>query len=880
MTEAKSKAAYTPPERRHPHLVRLTTWLRQHPVVVGAIALALIALVFFLDAVVHPVTMAGFYLVPLTLLALSARDRLVVAAAALCGALTVLVMMVWQGGVDAEKSFDLLYGSLAGVALIFLAYLIRRLSMISDYATLRAQLSEAGADILTSGGTRDDLDELLEHALERLGEQLEATGGVLLLLEEGKWIGRAGFGLGVDAREMVAEYTDMPLSGEAMRSEATLARDLTGSDLAPGPLAARLHLERVLFVPMRALEREVGVLIYNRPQASGDFDSEQVSLAETVARYLAVSLDNVRLMLELSAKRHDLELVRDSSLDFAQSLDTSEVLEAVVARLLDALGMQACDLYEVDLDAGTMRILVSYEDQEFDSSDWSGKEYPLDHFASSSLAVSSRRPVLVLSLDDPRLNDVERELMQRWGHKTELSIPLRIRDRVIALVELFDDQEGRNVSDEEIELASTICRFAALAIDKARLFDQQRVITERRDRLARRLQRLQSFAVDLNRRLDRAELQEVLDEVTHAALDLLHVRAAAVLSGSGEYLAVKALAVAGSGSAADLAAAEAELLARCGDALAAPGDETMAGGELVTANVAQSDGLLFAPLASETPQQATTLVVADKQAGSFDDEDRLLVATLAAQLGASLHNATAYQREHVIAETFQTALLMAPPAIPGIEVGVRYRSATDAARVGGDFYDLVTLDPGRLMVIVGDVCGKSLNAAAQSAVVRYMLRAYAAEGSPGEALSRLNSAVIAQTPDQPFVTLVLAYIDVARHMFEYAVAGHPRPIVFAGHGPFPVPGEGNVPVGIFRGAVYPTNRAILPDDSCVVLYTDGITDARRDGVLFGEDRVHEAVRANLLLPAQDLADTLMETVQDYAAGVLADDCAVVTIRLP
>ena len=879
MTEAKSRPAYTPPERRHPRLVRLTTRLRRHTVVVGAVAAALIILVFFLDAVIHPVTMAGFYLVPLTLLALSARDRLVAAAGVLCGLLTVLVM-VWQGGPNAAQYFFLLYGSLAGVGLILLAYLIRRLSMISDYATLRAQLSEAGADILTGGGTRDDLDELLEYALERLGEQLDATGGVLLLLEGGQWIGRAGFGLGVDAREMVADYADMPLSGEAMRSKATLARDLTGSDVTPGPLAARLRLEHVLFVPMRALEREIGVLIYNRPEASGDFDSEQVSLAETVARYLAVALDNVRLMFELSAKRHDLELVRDSSLDFAQSLDTSEVLEAIVARLLDALGMHACDLYEVDLDAGTIRMLVSYDDQAFDSSEGSRAEYPLGHFASSSLAVSSRRPVLVLSLDDPRLNDAERELMQRWGHKTQLSIPLRIRDRVIGLVELFGDQEGRSLSEEEIELARTICRFAALAIDKARLFEQQRVITDRRDRLARRLQRLQSFAVDLNRRLDRAELQEVLDEVTHAALDLLHVHAAAVLSGSGKYLAVKALAVAGSGAAADLPTAEAELLARFGSALAAPGDETMAGGELVTAGVVQRNDLLFAPLESETPQQAYTLVVADKQAGSFDDEDRLLVATLAAQLGASLHNATAYQREHAIAETFQTALLMAPPAIPGIEVGVRYRAATDAARVGGDFYDLVTLGPGRLMVIVGDVCGKSLSAAAQSAVVRYMLRAYAAEGSPGEALSRLNSAVIAQSPDQPFVTLVLAYIDVARHMFEYAVAGHPQPIVFAGHDAFPVPNEGDVPVGIVRGTVYATNRAILPDDSCVVMYTDGVTDARRDGVFFGESRLNEAVRVNLSLPAQGLADTLMETVQDYAAGVLADDCAVVTIRLP
>jgi len=878
VTASSTTGAYGSGERRHPRLVRRTAWLRRHSVAVGVAAVLLIAAVFFFDARVHPVTMAGFYLVPLTLLALSARERLVAAAGVVCGLLTVLVM-VWQSTLTASNLFNLLYGGLAGVGLIILAYLIRRLSTISDYATLRAHLSEAGADILTSGGTRDDLDELLQYALERLGEQLDATAGVLLLLEDGYWQGRAGFGLGVDAREIAAEYGAMALSAEAMRTETTVARDLTSGDPAPGPLAARLRLERVLVVPMRALDREVGVLVYNRAQASGDFDREQVSLAESVARYLGVAVDNVRLMLELGAKRRDLELVRDSSLDFAQSLDMTEVLEAVVTRLLDVLGMHACDVYEVDQDAGVLRVLVSFDDQEFGQDEWTGRELPLDHFAASALAVASRRPVLVTSLDDPRLNDAERELLERLGHQTQLSIPLRIRDRVIALVELFD-KEARDLSAEEIDLARTICRFAALAVDKARLYDRQRVTAERSDRLARRLQRLQSFAVDLNRRLDRADLQDVLDEVAHAALDLLHVRTAAVLSGSGDYLAVRSLALAGGASRARLAAAESELLERCREALAAPADENMAGGELVTFAVAQSDGLLFAPLESEAPQQASTLVVADKQEGEFDDEDRLLVATLGAQLSASLHNATAYQREHAIAETFQQALLMEPPAIPGIDVGVRYRAATDTSRVGGDFYDLVTLGPGRLMVIVGDVCGKSLSAAAQSAVVRYMLRAYAAEGSPGEALSRLNSAVIEQTPDQPFVTLVVAYIDVARHMFEYAVAGHPRPIVLAGHGQFPVPGEGNVPVGIFRGAVYPTNRAILPDDTCVVLYTDGITDARVDGPLFGEARLLETVLQNLGMPAQALADMILETVKDYAGGVLADDCAVVTIRLP
>ncbi len=447
---------------------------------------------------------------------------------------------------------------------------------------------------------------------------------------------------------------------------------------------------------------------------------------------------------------------------------------------------------------------------------------------------------------------------------------------MIALVELFDDHQVRTMSDEEIDLARTICRFAALAIEKARLFDQQRSITVRLDRLARQLQRLQSFSVELNRHLDRAVPQEVLDEVAGAALDLLRVKVAAVVTGTADYLAIRASASSG----ADHESMAMELLERCRSALIAPHDDPLATGPLIAPRVTLSDGLLVAPLESDDPRQSAALVVADKIDGPFDSADELLVATLAAQLDASLHNTTAYQREHAIAETFQQALLLDPPAVAGVDIGVCYRAATEAARVGGDFYDLVTLAPGRLLVTVGDVCGKSLSAAAQSAVVRYMLRGYAAEGSSGEALSRLNSTIITQTPNQPFVTLVVAYVDVTRHMFEYAVAGHPRPIVLAGSGEFPVPGEGHVPVGIFRGAVYPTNRVVLPEDASIVLYTDGLTDARRDGVLFGEQRLKETILANLHLSAPDLADHLLATVKEYADGVLADDCAVVAIKLP
>ena len=179
--------------------------------------------------------MAGFYLIPLTMLALTAHER-----ARRCGRHRLRPALGARDRVaghpqSAGYLVNLLYGGLAGLGLVIAAYLIRRLSTISEYAILRAQLSEAAADILTSGGTRDDLDELLEYALERIGEQLDATAGVLMLLEDGRWRGRAGFGLGDDAGEMRCAYDEMALSAEALRGEATVTREFSTSDADTRP---------------------------------------------------------------------------------------------------------------------------------------------------------------------------------------------------------------------------------------------------------------------------------------------------------------------------------------------------------------------------------------------------------------------------------------------------------------------------------------------------------------------------------------------------------------------------------------------------------------------------------------------------------------------
>ena len=113
---------------------------------------------------------------------------------------------------------------------------------------------------------------------------------------------------------------------EALDAGRAVVRDVTPGQSGLALLSPYVRLERVLLVPVQAPDRDVGVVVLNRPHASGEFSDEQIDFVEGSAKYVGVAIENVRLMLDARARRHDLELVRDSSLDFAQSVDMNEVL--------------------------------------------------------------------------------------------------------------------------------------------------------------------------------------------------------------------------------------------------------------------------------------------------------------------------------------------------------------------------------------------------------------------------------------------------------------------------------------------------------------------------------------------------------------------------
>ena len=155
-----------------------------------------------------------------------------------------------------------------------------------------------------------------------------------------------------------------------------------------------------------------------------------------------------------------------------------------------------------------------------------------------------------------------------------------------------------------------------------------------------------------------------------------------------------------------------------------------------------------------------------------------VVEELSRRLAAGLANTDTFTREHAIAETLQRSLLPdALPAVPGLDLAVRYLPATEGAAVGGDWYDAFPVADGRIGLVIGDVSGHNIASASIMGQVRSMLRAYAIDDpDPGAVLERTNAAVARLLPDA-LATVVYAVLNPASGDLVYANGGHPPPIV-------------------------------------------------------------------------------------------------------
>ena len=456
-----------------------------------------------------------------------------------------------------------------------------------------------------------------------------------------------------------------------------------------------------------------------------------------------------------------------------------------------------------------------------------------------------------------------------------VALPLVTDDRAVGALVLGWGAEGA-VPGPDLAFLLALARQSGQALERTLLFEAELAARRSAEHTAARLRLQQDLTAHLSEAVDTAAVAGV---IVRYATSALGTRAAVLHRVDERRRGLVRLAAHG----------------RSVD----PGPETMMlDADLpvcAAVRAAQSVVLAGAPVAPDASGLVLPLLLDERPVGAlsvtwagevgYGAADAEFLAAVAGQCAQALDRARLYDETRSVARTLQGSLLPAgPPQIPGVEVAVRYRPISRRNEVGGDFYDVFRIAPGRWGVVVGDVSGKGVPAASLTALARYTVRAAAKrEPSPAEVLGFLNEAILdASTAGERFATV--AYLDLelvpAGARVRLAVGGHPLPVLRTAGGAVASVGRPGMAIGLLPMAEAEDTELALGAGDTLVLFTDGVTEARSRSGAFAGELVERVLATGGDADAETVADRIERATLDFQDGDPHDDLAVVALRIP
>ena len=826
------------------------------------VAFSIVDVIIGQSAVLIPLLVVG----PLVA-ATRARIRSAAAVAALALVLAIALGPVDQGMFAAQHVVQLLV-VLAGSFFAVAAATARERYERAERATRAALTGERAARIEANIVAR--ASELLATALdpeERLAQvvalavpEMADIGTVDLLDPDGTL--RPGASDAAEPRiaEAVLEARRRwPVDPESEHPVAVAAR--TGrpqlvpvitpehlEEVAPAPghleLMRRLRYSSGIAVPLVARGNTLGVFAFVRRAGRPPYDEDDLRLAVELARRAATALDNARLFTELRA--------------------TERQLEAILGNLAEAVTVQAPDLRLLYVNQAAARLLECGSPEEvlatpmerildrFVALDENGD--PFDYATLPGRdALAGRNPAPVLMRSISKATGEERWMLVKAS-------PVRDADgEVVMAVNIMEDvTEARRSEHQQ--------RFLAAA------------------------SKLVSASLDIDATLERAASAIVPEIADWCCVDLpdergrLRRRSIAAAPGRRDELdtirdAFDLEAEDDTGSGAVLRDGRPRLYARVDDELLRGWARDEAA--LETLRAAKLRSVLVVPLQAGDRTIGVITLATDTSARTLGATELDLAREIGVRAGIAVENARLHGRRTHIATTLQRSLLPPRlPAVPGMTIAARFRAAGEASDVGGDFYDVFSVDDA-WMVVMGDVTGKGPEAASITSLARYTMRTAAAyERSPSGVLERLNAALVVD-PDRRQICTVVAARMVSEPdgsaVVSVACGGHPPPFLLRDGRAEPVPAAGPL-LGAFESGRWPETAVRLAPGDSLVLYTDGVTDTRSRTERFGTDRLADVLAHATDLEPDEVANSIDEALHAFEDGPQRDDVALLVLR--
>jgi serine phosphatase RsbU (regulator of sigma subunit) len=759
-------------------------------------------------------------------------------AAELCAAQAVLVLRAFGGGGDAS-SLARPALELAGEAL---AVAVQEEDASVEVVRLAAGVAGASAAVLWL--SRDD------------GLVLAASWGVDAAAELGP------------AREL---------------AEETLVE--------PGPVsahAAGLPQDCAVSTALPLGQPPLGVLQLFHP-AGEEPDADQLTRLATfgvrAAHALRTGERARQLALELEGTRALLEVIVQATAE----LSVSHTLETAVERVAELLRVDRVAVY-----------LRSEGEEELEATASRGLAGPHARVADRLLEVAlgpyRERAVLEVAdvVRDRRLA-LAAAAARQTGIGSALAVPLVARGDVVGLLAAYP--EGRpEAGEHETALLAALAGQLAVAVQNAQLHEQAtRLGAEREAALAAeraaagRVRALyevsRSFAQSLR-------LDETLEALARTVVEVLDIDAAVVRMPDErrEQLEPRAVHVREAPFAEPVRTiltqpvpfGERSVQRLFRDRRAfrlGPGRTREPFLPALVPFLEKGWTVAVVPVALPTEVVASLGIFSFRPGNPLSQETVEAATALAGQAALAIDNARLYQQQKQFADTMQRSLLpRSRPVVDGLDVGEVYEPSA-RVDVGGDVYDFLALEDGRLAVVLGDVTGHGVDATADMAMAKFVFRSLAREHpEPADFLAAANDVICSEIGGGKFISMSYVVVDGRSGRVAGASAGHPAPrIVLPDGSTRPLEAHGLV-LGIDSGQEYAESHGELPAGASLVLYTDGVIEARRDGELYGDDRLDGLLAQRHELPARALAAAVAEDAREFAGGDLFDDLAVVVIR--
>lgn len=720
----------------------------------------------------------------------------------------------------------------------------RRLALLTDVAELLAGASDRSA--VLSGIT---------SAMMHIPESSDA--GVLLLADE-------------DALELVAaegplaahlgdmypldnlEWARTALStGVAVIAQGQSASSLLGAE-GRGTMS-------VLASPMRAGDVPIGIVVLVRP--NGIFTDAESEAMRSFAAQAAVALRNSQLFEEERRSRYEAEWLRQVAELAASAGEPVETLREIARMEAELFGLPAWRV--VLFDPASLGMVK-------DAGDPDGREWARAWHAAGG-QVPDATAVYVTRTSAP---PTARDALEGLGANGALLTPLYRGGALEGFILLLSGPDDAAPGAGTLALAATVGRQASLVLENAYLYQQAKSRADNLETIFRISHAIGSSLqsrVVLNRVLDVVQKILFADAVMLMRYDpqrKLIVSPMARGLVSNEMLAVA------------LRPGE-DVPGRVFDTHEPERYDDISGNDTWLLNRAAAQGLkslLAVPLLARG-RSIGVLLVMSRRAAAFSTDELDLLRTFASQAALAIDNADLFSREHETVHILQQSILPERlPEIPPLDVASIYLPGGADAEIGGDYYDLFPCGEGRVVLSIGDVCGKGVHAATKTSMIRYALRGMVVAGlEPARVLAELNAMLVElNDPANNIVTLWLGVLDLATGELSYANGGHPAGLLVDGDRSIMRLGTTGPLLGAVPTAEWLQERLRMDPSSLLLLYTDGVTEARRGSKFFGEGRVRRALRMGGT--AEELAQRLLAGVQNHCGGEIRDDVAILAVR--